>query len=311
MASVLIAGVAWANEYPTKPVRLLVGFAPGGAVDLVARLLQPRLVQAFGKEIVIENRPGAAGSIAAELTAKASPDGYTLGLINHGALVITPAMTRVPYDPLSDLTPIARVVEVQNIFLPHPSLGARDLPHLVAIARTRPGVLNYASSGTGSAGHLTGELFARMAGIQWVHVPYKGGGPAMTDFLAGQLDVFVATTSTAVPYIRQGKLHGLGVSGNRRTAALPDVPTVAETGWSGFEASAWFALMGPARLPRPIVERWHRQIADVLSLPETTQQLLDRGMDAFPGSPQELQDYLHRETAKWGPIVKALGLRGN
>ena len=310
-ACLLIAGAASAQPYPAKPVRVLVGFAPGGAVDVVARLLQPRLGQAFGREILIENRPGAAGVLAAELTARAAPDGYTFGLINHAAVVISPAMTSVPYDPLHDFTPVARVVEVQNIVLAHPSLGARDLQHLVAMAKARPGALNYATSGTGSAGHLAGELFRRRSGVDWVHVPYKGGGPAMTDFLGSRVEVFIATTSTALPAIAQGKARALAVSGKRRAGALPEVPTIAESGWPDFEATAWFAVMGPARLPPSIVERWQREIIALLALPEIRQALLDRGMEPFPATASELADYLRRDTAKWGPVVRGLGLRAN
>ena len=307
----LACAAAWAQDYPARLVRLLVGFPPGGAVDLVARLLQPRLAQAFKKEIIIENRPGASGALAADLTAKSAPDGYTLNLISHSALVISPAMTKVPYDPLKDFTPIARVVELQNIFLSHPSLPARSLQELVALAKARPGALNYATPGAGSAGHLSAELFKGMAGIDWVHVPYKGGGPAMTDFLAGQVEVFVAIISTAVPYVKQGKARALAVSGGRRAAALPDVPTVAESGWPGFESTTWYCLVGPARLPLPIVERWHKEIAAVLALPEIRQGLLERGIDVFPGTPAELADYLRSETAKWAPLVKAAGLQAN
>ena len=249
-AAALLTGPAHAaDDYPAKPVRILIGFPPGGAADLVARILQPRLAQAFKKEIVIDNRPGASGVLSADLTAKAAPDGYTLNLINYSSLTISPAMTKVPYDPFRHITPIARVVEMQNIFLVQPSLPAQNLQELVALARAKPGSMNYASPGTGSAGHLTGELFKHIAGIDWVHVPYRGGGPAMTDFLGGQVETFVAIVSTAVPYVKQGKVRALAVSGARRSAALPDVPTVAESGWPQFESTTWYCLVGPARRP--------------------------------------------------------------
>ncbi len=309
--SFFLCAAALAQEYPAKPVRILVGFPPGGAVDLVARLLQLRLAQAFKKEIIVENRPGASGVLAADLIARSAPDGYALSLMNHSALVISPAMTKVPYDPFKDFTPIARVVELQNIFLAHPSLPAASLQELVALAKARPGALNYATPGAGSAGHLSAELFKRMAGIDWVHVPYKGGGPAMTDFLAGQVEVFVAIISTAVPYVKQGRVRALAVSGGRRAAALPEVPTVAESGWPGFESTTWYCLVGPARLPRPIVERWHREIAAALALPEIKQGLLERGIDVFPGTPAELAGYLRSETEKWAPLVKAAALQAD
>jgi tripartite-type tricarboxylate transporter receptor subunit TctC len=309
-ASILIlaTGLAVAQDYPAKPVRLLVGFPPGGAVDLVARILQPRLSQAFKREIVVENRPGASGVLAADLTAKAPPDGYTLNLTNHGSLVITPVMTKVPYDPVRDFTPIARIVEVQNIFLVQNSLPAHNLREFVALAREKPGSINSATPGAGSAGHLTGELFKSMAGIDWVHVPYKGGAPAMTDFLSGQIESFVAIVSTAVPYVRQGRVRALAVSGGRRSAALPEVPTVAEAGWPQFESTSAYCLVGPARLPRAIVERWHAEIVAALAAPEVRQALVERGLEPAPSGPAEVAAYLKSETEKWAPLVKSLKL---
>ena len=308
MAALLASGFAAAQDYPARPVRILVGFPPGGAVDLVARILQPRLEQAFKRQIVIENRPGASGVLSADLTAKAPPDGYTLNITNHGSLVITPVMTKVPYDPARDFTPIARIVEVQNIFLVQNSLPAQNLREFVALAKAKPGSLNYATPGTGSAGHLTGELFRHMAGIDWVHVPYKGGAPAMTDFLAGQIESFVAIVSTAVPYVKQGRVRALAVSGGRRSAALPDVPTVAESGWPQFESTSSYCLVGPAGLPRPIVERWHAEIAAALATPEIRNALLERGLEPAPAGPAEVAAYLKSETEKWAPLVRALKL---
>ena len=292
-------------------MRLLVGFPPGGAVDLLARTLQPRLAQAFRKEIVIDNRPGANGVLAADLTAKAAPDGYTLNLASHSALVNSPAMAPVPYDPERDFTPIARVVDVQNIFLVQPALPVRTMHDLVEFARKRPGSLNYATPGAGSQGHLTGELFKRVAGIDWVHVPYKGGAPAMTDFLAGQVEAFVAIVSTAVPYVKQGKVRALAVSGARRALALPDVPTVAESGWPQFESATSYSLIGPAHLPRPVVERWEREIAAALAAAEVHEVLVERGYEPAPSSSGELAARLREEKEKWTPLVKSLGLQRN
>jgi tripartite-type tricarboxylate transporter receptor subunit TctC len=307
-ATALASGIAAAQDYPARPVRLLVGFPPGGAVDLVARILQPRLSQAFKREIIVENRPGASGVLAADLTAKAAPDGYTLNITNHGSLVITPAMTRVPYDPVRDFTPIARLVEVQNIFLVQNALPAQTLREFVALAKEKPGALNYATPGAGSAGHLTAELFKSMAGIDWVHVPYKGGAPAMTDFLAGQIESFVAIVSTAVPYVKQGRVRALAVSGARRSAALPEVPTVAEAGWPQFESTSSYCLVGPAKLPRAIVERWAAELAAALGAPEVRQALVERGLEPTPSGPAEVAAYLKSETEKWAPLVRALKL---
>lgn len=307
----VLSGACFAQDYPSKPIRIIVGFPPGGATDLVMRILQPRLSQGLRREIIVDNRPGANGTLAADLTAKAANDGYTLFLATFAALVISPAMTKLPYDPLQDFTPIARVVELQNIFISHPSLPVHTMAELIAYAKARPGVLNYATSGAGSTGHLSGELLKSLAGIDWVHVPYRGGGPALTDFLAGQVQVFVAVISTAVPYVKQGKANALAVTGSRRAEALPEVPTVAETGLKGYESTNWYCLLGPANLPRPVVERLHREIVAALSQPDIRQALSERGIDAAPSTPAELAAQLRSETAKWAPLAKSVGLQTN
>lgn len=300
---------ASAQDYPAKPVRILVGFPPSGATDLIARILQPALAQAFQREIVVENRPGASGVLAADLTAKAAPDGYTLNLVSHSALVVSPAMASVPYDPLGDFTPIARIAELPNVIMARAAVPAQDLRQLVDLAKANPGSISYGSPGPGSAGHLTGEFFARTAGIQLMHVPYRGGGPAMTDFLSGQIDLFVGVVSTAVPYVQQGRARALAVSGTKRAAPLPEVPTVAESGWPEFEATTWYAMIGPARLPRPVVERWHKELASALAVPEVRKALVERGFEPAPSAPAEFAAYLRAETAKWAPVVKNLRLQ--
>ena len=302
---------ASAQDYPARPVRILVGFPPSGATDLIARILQPALAQAFQREIVVENRPGASGVLAADLTAKAAPDGYTLNLVSHSALVVSPAMVSVPYDPLGDFTPIARIAELPNVIMARAAVPAQDLRQLVGLAKANPGSISYGSPGPGSAGHLTGEFFARTAGIQLMHVPYRGGGPAMTDFLSGQIDLFVGVVSTAVPYVQQGRARALAVSGTKRAAPLPEVPTVAESGWPEFEATTWYAMIGPARLPRPVVERWHKELAAALAVPEVRKALVERGFEPAPSAPAEFAAYLRAETAKWAPVVKDLRLQSS
>jgi len=308
---VLAASAAAAQEYPAKPVRIIVGFPPGGATDLVARLLAPKLAEAFRQQVIVDNRPGANGIIASDLTAKAPPDGYTLHLGTLSALVITPAITKVPYDPFKDFSPIGRTVALQNIFIAHPTLPVRNIRELIALARARPGKLNFASSGTGSTGHLSGELLKTMAKIDMTHIPYKGGGPALTDLLGGQVELFVAIISTAVPQVKAGKARGLAVTGDKRAAALPDVPTVAESGVKGYESTNWYCMLGPANLPRPIVERWHKEMTAALNSPEIMQALIDRGIDAAPTSPAEFTAYLKSETAKWTKVVKASGIKSD
>jgi tripartite-type tricarboxylate transporter receptor subunit TctC len=305
----LFCANAPAQHYPAKPVRIIVGFPPGGATDLVARILQPRLAQEMKREIIVDNRAGANGIVGADLTAKAPADGYTLHLATLGALVISPAISKVPYDPARDFTPIARVVELQNIFIAHPSLAVSSIPELIAAAKARPGALNYATSGAGTPGHLSGELLKNMAGIDWVHIPYRGGGPAMTDFLAGQVQVFVAVISTAVPYVKQGRARALAVTGNRRAQALPEVPTVAESALPGYESTNWYCFVGPAQLPQSIVDRWHKALVSALADPDVRQTLLERGIETAPSTPGELADHLRSETAKWAPLARAAGVR--
>ena len=303
------SGAATAAEFPTKPLRIIVGFPPGGATDLVARLLAPKLGEAFKQQVIVDNRPGANGIIASELAAKAQPDGYTMHLGTLAALVITPAMTMVPYDPFKDYSPIGRTVALQNIFIAHPTLPVKNISELIALARARAGKLNFASSGTGSTGHLSGELLKTMAKIDMTHIPYKGGGPALTDLLGGQVELFVAIISTAVPHVQSGKARALAVTGNKRAAALPDVPTVDESGVKGYESTNWYCMLGPAHLPAAIIERWHKEMTAVLNAPDIKQTLFDRGIDAAPTTGAELTAYLKSETIKWTRVVKASNLK--
>ena len=299
---------AAAADFPTRALRIIIGFPPGGATDLVARLLTPKLSEAFKQQVIVDNRPGANGALASELTAKAAPDGYTMHLGTLAALVITPAITKVSYDPFKDYSPIGRTVSLQNIFIAHPTLPVKNIPELIALAKTRPGKLNFASSGTGSTGHLSGELLKTMAHIDMTHIPYKGGGPALTDLLGGQVELFVAIISTAVPQVQAGKARALAVTGDKRSPALPDVPTVAET-IKGYESTNWYCMLGPAHMPAPLVERWHREMTAALNSPEIKQALFDRGIDAAPTTPAQLTDYLRSETAKWTKVVKASNIK--
>ena len=303
-----VAVSATAADFPARPVRIIIGFPPGGATDLVARLLTPKLSEAFKQQVIVDNRPGANGALASELTAKAAPDGYTVHLGTLAALVITPAITKVSYDPFKDFSPIGRTVSLQNIFIAHPTLPVKNISELVALAKTRPGKLNFASSGTGSTGHLSGELLKTMANIDMTHIPYKGGGPAMTDLLGGQVELFVAIISTAVPQVQAGKARALAVTGDKRSSALPDVPTVAET-IKGYESTNWYCMLGPAHMPPALVERWHKEMTAALNSAEVKQALFERGIDAAATTPAQLTDYLKSETAKWTKVVKASNIK--
>ena len=311
---VLSCAAAWpahAADFPAKPIRLIVGFPPGGAIDLVARLLAPKLTEAFKQQVIVENRAGANGIIAADLTAKAAPDGYTVHLGGLASFVITPAITQVAYDPLTDFSPIGRTVALQNIFIAHPTLPVKNIKELIALARAREGRLNFASSGTGSTGHLSGELLKSMAKIDMTHIPYKGGGPAMTDLLGGQVELFIAIISTAVPHVQSGKARALAVTGDKRAAALPAVPTVDESGVKGYESTNWYCMLGPANLPRPIVERWHKEMTAALNSPEIKQALFERGIEAAPTTPAEFTAFLKSETTKWTKVIKTAGLKAD
>ena len=313
MACALLATVPSlaAQDYPTKPVRIIIGFPPGGATDLVSRLMAPKYAEIFKQQIIVDNRPGANGVIGSDLAAKAAPDGYTIHLATIGTLVISPAISKVPYDPIKDFAPISQAVGLQNIFIVHPSVPARSLKELIALARAKPGTFNYATSGSGSQGHLAGELFKLMAKVDMVHVPYKGGGPALVDLIAGHVEIFVAVISTAIPQVKAGKARALAVTGGKRATALPDVPTVAETGLKGYEATAWYGYVAPAATPRPIIERLHKETVAVLNLPDVKQRLLENGIDAAPSTPEQFAAYIKSETGKWTKVIKAAKLAVN
>jgi tripartite-type tricarboxylate transporter receptor subunit TctC len=305
-------GTAIAEDYPTRPVRIIVGFPPGGATDLVARILAPKLGDALKQQVVIDNRAGANGTIGAELAANATPDGYSLHLGTLGALVISPAITKVPYDPLKDFATISMAVQLQNMFIVHPTVAAKSIPDLIALAKQKPGALNYASSGLGSPGHLAGELFKAMAKVEMTHIPYKGGGPALTDLLGGQLPVFVSVISTGVPPVKSGRVVALAVTGAKRSPALPDVPTVAETlALKGYEASNWYGLMAPADTPKPIINRLQKDLATVLNNNSVRDQLASQGIESAPSTPEEFTNYIRSETVKWSKVIRAANLKAN
>jgi tripartite-type tricarboxylate transporter receptor subunit TctC len=314
-AGVLLALVAqpaaWpAENYPVKPVRLLVGFAPGGANDLVARAVATRLGPRLGQQVIVENRAGAGGNIATELAARAAPDGYTLLLASVASFAMSPALLgKVPFDPVNDFEPVTRAVLVTALLSVHPSTPARTLKQFVALARKQPGGINYSSPGSGSIAHLAFERFWRTAGIQVNHVPYKGGNPAVTDTIAGHVESTVGLISTQTPHVRAGRLRALAVSSAKRSAALPDVPTIAESGYAGFKSSGWLGFAFPAKTPRTIVERMHKEVVAVLNLQDVQAQLVDLGLDPEPSSPAAFQALIKSDFARWEKVVQEAGLR--
>jgi tripartite-type tricarboxylate transporter receptor subunit TctC len=299
-----------AEAYPSKPIRILVGFSAGGANDLVARAVAARLGPRLGQQVVVDNRPGANGNISAQLVARSAPDGYTMLLGSVATLAMSPAMFReMPFDPLSDFAPITQAVGTSTLLTVHPSLPARSLKALVALAKKQPGKINFGSPGPASISHVTAELLLSTTGMNLVHVPYKGGAPALIDAMAGQVECLFALISTSGPHVKTGKLHGIAVTTANRSSSLPDVPTVAESGYPGFEASGWLGLLFPAKTPGAIVERMHKEIVAVLNLPEARKQLEDVGLDPAPSSPEAFRAYIKAEHAKWGKVIRAAGLK--
>jgi tripartite-type tricarboxylate transporter receptor subunit TctC len=306
-AVVAFAGAAFAQgSFPTHPVTLIVGFAPGGGTDTMARVVAQKLSQNIGQSVVVENRAGAGGNIAAQQIANAPPDGYTIHLSSVGPLTVAPAMQKsLPYDPKKDIAPITMGAVFPNVFVVHPGVPAKTLAEFVQLAKSQPGKITYASSGVGGAGHLSGELFKLAAGIEMVHVPYKGGGPAMTDLLGGRVDMYAAVPSTALPHVQAGKLRALAVTGPKRLATMPEVPTVAESGYPGFEAVNWYCFVAPGKTPKDIIDFWNREIVKVLNDPQVKAELSKHDLVPDPGTPQELARYIDSETEKWGKVVRA------
>ena len=289
---------------PSKPVRFVVGFPPGGATDLVARIAQPKLTEALGQQIVVDNRPGANGMISLELISRAEPDGHTIGIGHIGGLIISPTIQKVPYDPHRDFAAVGMMVTLQNIIITHPAVPVKSLREFIALAKSKQGQLNYASSGVGSPGHLAGVLLESMTHTPMTHIPYKGGAPAITDLLAGHVPSFIAVISTAVPHVKSGKARAIAVTGGKRAEALPGVPTIAESGVPGYVATNWYGLVAPGKTPKAIIGRLNEALATAFGSPAIISQLKERGIDAAPGSPEGFLKFVREEEKKWVPIIK-------
>jgi len=305
------AGGAFAQgNYPSRPVSMVVGFAPGGGTDTVARILAKTVGDALGQQIVVENKAGAGGNIATDYVAHAAPDGHTLLLGNVGSLTVAPHLVaNLPYDPLRDFAPITMAVVFANVVVVQASLPAQTLPEFVKLAREKPGTITYGSSGIGGAGHLAGELLKDAAKIDIVHVPYKGGGPAMQDLLGGQIHAYFAAPASVVGHLKSGRARALATTGPKRAQLLPDVPTVAESGYPGYEAMNWYAYVAPAKTPKDIIDRLHREIVKALVAPDVVALLQKQGMEPSSSSPEELGRYIAREYETWGRVVKQAGIK--
>ena len=293
---------AVAAEYPTKPIRLIVGFAPGGQGDILARVFAPKLGETFGQQVLVDNRPGAGGRIAYETGVRANPDGYTMNLV-PGGYAANAALYKLSYDPVNDVAPIALISETGWVVTLHPSLPVASIKELIAYDKANPGKLNYGSSGTGSGPHLSTELLNQMAGIKMTHVPYKGSSVALNDLLGGQIQVAFANLPTVIQHIKSNRVRGIAVTAAKRYDAVPDIPAVAET-VPGYEAVGWYAVLGPKALPRDIVARWNSEINRILLLPDVKERLAIDGLDPLGGSPERFREVLKRDIAKWQKVVK-------
>jgi tripartite-type tricarboxylate transporter receptor subunit TctC len=307
---VALAAGAQAQPYPSKPIRLVVPFPPAGTTDILAREVGQRLTEVFGQSVVIDNRPGAAGNIGSDLVAKSAPDGYTLLMGTVSTHAINPGLySKLPYDHVKDFAPVALVARVPNVLEVTPSLPVNSVADLIKLAKEKPGQINFASSGSGTSIHLSGELFKTMAGVDMVHVPYKGSAPALQDLMAGQVQLMFDNLPSSLGQIKAGKLRPIAVTSAQRAPALPDIPTIAESGLPDFEATSWFGVLAPAGTPPEIVQRLNREIDKWLQSPEAKDKLLAQGAVAAGGSPEEFAAYIRSETDKWAKVIKASGAK--
>jgi tripartite-type tricarboxylate transporter receptor subunit TctC len=307
---VLSGGPAGAQDYPNKPITLVVPFAPGGSSEVLSRLVGQKLTESWKQQVVIDNKPGAAGNIAMELVQRARPDGYTLILGHVGTLAVNPAMfARLPYDPINGFIAVAMLASVPNVVAVHPGLPVTTLKDFVDLARTKPGTINYGSAGNGSAGHLAMEYLRQVTKIDLTHVPYKGTGPMTTDLLAGETQATFTGALPLMPFIKDGKLRALAVGSAKRIPSLPDVPTVAESGYPGFETSQWYGILAPAGTPDAIVQKLSAEINRILRLPEVAGRLGADGSAARPMSPQDFAAFIQAEMKRWGAVVRTAGIK--
>jgi len=295
-------------EYPERPIRFLVGVVPGGATDILARTLGPRLSERLRQQVVVDNRPGANQTLAAEMTARAAPDGHTLIIVPSG-YAINPSIYRLRFDPLKDLSAIGLVAMVPNVLVVHPSVPARSVKDFIALARAKPGEFNFGTSGVGSPSHLAGELFQMQTQVKLTHVPYKGQGQAMIDLLGGHLKLAFPSIPASIAHIKAGRMIALGVTPQQRSSALPDVPTLDQAGVPGYEVSGWYGVLGPARMPKPVVARLNGEFRTMLADPVMREMLSREGADPLSSSPEEFARVIAIDIVKWAKVVKAIGVK--
>ena len=300
-----------ADTYPNRPIRLILPIAPSGGADITARAIAPKLVEALGQPVIIDNRPGGGGTVGMSLGARATPDGYTIVQSSIGPVAVDSSLhSKMPYDTLKDFTPIARMVSALNILVVHPSVPVHSVKDLIVYAKSNPKRLNYGSSGTGHADHLAAEIFKSMAGVQMQHILYKGGAPAMTELVGGNIELIFSTVSTAVAFIKAGRVRPIAVTSAKRVALFPDIPTVAEAGLPGFVVDNWYCVLGPRGLPKAIAHRLHREYNRALAEPDVGKRLESFGIFPFTlPTPEAFGDYIKSETAKYARVVKVAGIR--
>ncbi len=298
------------NSYPTKPIRLVVPFVPGGSTDLIARIMGQKLDEALGQQVVVENRAGAGGNIGVEYVAKSAPDGYTLIFGHIGTFGFGPSLyQKLPYDPVKDFAPITLFAMVPNMLVVHPALPAKTVKELIALAKARPGQMNYGSSGNGSASHLASEYFKLLSKTDIIAIPYKGTGPLVTDLIAGQTSLTITGVPPLYPFVQSGRLRGIAVGSVKRLALMPDLPTIAEAGVPGYESSTWFGPLAPAKTPREIILRLNTELLKILQRPDIKARFASEGAEGLGSTPEEFGTYIKSEIDRWGRVIKAAGVR--
>jgi tripartite-type tricarboxylate transporter receptor subunit TctC len=310
LALLIVGSPAAQTTYPEKPIRMIVGFTPGSPVDIVARLLGQKFAEAWGKPVVIDNVTGAAGNIAADRVAKAAPDGYTLGLLSQGQLAINPGLYKLAYDPVKDFAPVSEVAGSSPILVVHNAVPAKSVKELVALAKAQPGALTFASAGSGSSPHVAAELFKSVAGLDIRLIPYKGVAPAIPDLLGGRITMLFGGTAV-LPMVREGKLRALAVTSLRRSSAAPELPTIAESGYPGFEFTSWSGLLAPARTPAAIVGKLHLETVKALAQPDLRAKLADLGLEGIGNSPDEFAAVINSGIPKWARVIKDAGIKAD
>jgi tripartite-type tricarboxylate transporter receptor subunit TctC len=310
LALAAFCGAATAQTYPNKTVRMVVGYPPGGPTDLIARIVSQKLSESWGQQVIVDNRPGASGMIGAELTVRAAPDGYTL-LMVPVTYAVTPSLyPKMTYDAAKDLAPVAQVAAAPFILVVHPTLPVKTVKDLIALARSKPAQLNFASASTGGMPHLAGELFNSMTGVKMIHIPYKGAAPATTDLLAGQVQLMFNNMLSAMPQVKNGRLRAIAVTSTKRSAAVPELPAIAET-VPGYEASGWYAALGPAAMPRELIAKINNDMNRIMKMPDVMQRLAGDGVEAVGTTPEQFGAYLRAEIAKWGKVVQTSGAKAD